>query len=424
MYSLYSALLAVAFVLALPYFLWKGRATGKYRVSFRERMGVLPPTLNPEAAPSIWIHAVSVGEVLAARVLVAPLRQRFPALRIVVSTTTLTGHLVARSSLEGADALFFAPFDFRRPVRKALSAVKPRLLLLVETELWPNLIHEARRAGVRIAVANGRLSPASSARYRRIRFLLKHVLAEVDLFLMQGEAHAERARAIGAPPDRVRVTGNLKFDALGEPTTPEPLARLLAPATEPGPLLVAGSTMAGEEEMVLAAFRQVRTRLPQARLILAPRHPERFAETEGLVRTAGFTCVRRTALGVQPWSAGEVLLLDTMGELASIYPVAQVVFVGGSLVPSGGHNVLEPAAAGKAVVVGPHMENFQEIADQFRAEGAFVQVASPDALADALLGLLTDEARRRQVGERARALLSRSKGAVGRTVEALSELLR
>jgi 3-deoxy-D-manno-octulosonic-acid transferase len=368
-YTLYSALLGIAFVLAVPYFLWKGRATGKYSVSFRERMGEMPPDLNPEGIPSIWVHAVSVGEVLAARVLLGPLRQRFPGLRIVVSTTTLTGHFVARSSLDGADALFFAPFDFRWPVRRALAVVKPRLLLLVETELWPNLIHEARRAGVRMAVANGRLSPRSSARYRRIRFLLKHVLAEVDLFLMQGEAHAERARAIGAPPDRVRVTGNLKFDALGEPATPE----------SPGPLLVAGSTMAGEEEMVLSAFRQVRARLPQARLVLVPRHPERFAEAEGLVRAADFTCVRRTALGAQPWSSGEVM--------------------------------------------GPHMENFQEIADQFNAEAAIVQVASPGALADALLGLLTDEARRREVGDRARALVLRSKGAVGRTVEALSELM-
>ncbi len=423
MYSLYSALLALAFLLAIPYFLWKGRATGKYRLSFRERMGALPCDLNRDRAPSIWIHAVSVGEVLTARVLLGPLRERFPDHRIVVSTTTVTGHSVARSSLNEADALFFAPFDFRGPVRKALATVKPRLLLLMETELWPNLIHEARRAGVRIAVANGRLSAGSSARYRRIRFLLKHVLAEVDLFLMQGEAHAARARAIGAPPERVRVAGNLKFDALGEPTTPEPLARLLVPAMEPGPLLVAGSTMAGEEEMVLAAFRRVHLRLPQARLILAPRHPERFAEVDGLAQAVGFTCVRRTTLGAEPWTAGEVLLLDTMGELASVYPVAEVVFVGGSLVPSGGHNVLEPAAAGKAVVVGPHMENFQEIADQFRAAGALVQVASPDGLAEALLGLLADAARRREVGARARALVLRSKGAVGRTIEALAELL-
>ncbi|HLA79043.1 MAG TPA: 3-deoxy-D-manno-octulosonic acid transferase [Vicinamibacteria bacterium] len=423
MYSLYSALLALAFMLAVPYFLWKGRATGKYRVSFRERMGSLPPDLNPDRTPSIWIHAVSVGEVLTARVLLGPLRERFPQLRLVVSTTTVTGHSVARSGLGEADALFFAPFDFRGPVRKALASVNPRLLLLMETELWPNLIHEARRAGVRIVVANGRLSAGSCGRYRRIRFLLRHVLAEVDLFLMQGSAHAERARAIGAPPDRVRVAGNLKFDAIGEQAAPAALARLLAPAMEPGPLLVAGSTMPGEEVMVLTAFRQVRARFPQARLILVPRHPERFAEAEGLVQIAGLSCVRRTTLAVEPWSVGDVLLLDTMGELASIYPAAEVVFVGGSLVPSGGHNVLEPAAAGKAVVVGPHMENFQEIADQFRSAGALVQVAGPERLAEALLELLADPARRREVGERARSLLLESRGAVGRTVEALAELL-
>ncbi len=423
MFSFYSAFLALAFTLALPYFLWKGRTTGKYRVSFHERMGRLPPGLNPGRTPSIWIHAVSVGEVLTARVLLRPLRERFPQHRIVVSTTTTTGHGVARSSLGEADALFFAPFDFRGPVRKVLAAVNPRLLLLMETELWPNLIHEARRAGVRIVVVNGRLSPASCRRYRRIHLLLKRVLADVDLFLMQGEAHAARARAIGAPSDRVRAIGNLKYDALGEPVTPAALARLLAPAAQPGPLLVAGSTMPGEEDLVLRAFGKVRVRFPEARLILVPRHPERFAEAEGLVGASGFSCVRRTALGDQPWVTGEVLLLDSMGELASIYPAAEVVFVGGSLVPSGGHNVLEPAAAGKAVVVGPHMENFQEIADQFRGGGALVQVAGPDHLAGALIDLLADPARRREVGERARAAVLASKGAVGRTLEALTELL-
>lgn len=423
MYALYTASLALAFVLAVPLFLWKGRRTHKYSVSFRERMGALPAALNPEGRDSIWVHAVSVGEVFAARILLGPLRERFPGLRVVVSTTTVTGQAVARASLAAADALFYAPFDFPGPVRKALRVAKPKILVLMETELWPNLIREARRAGVRIVVANGRLSPRSYRRYRRVRVLLRRVLAKVDLFLMQSDAHAERARGIGAPPDRVRVTGNLKFDALGEPHTSEVLRNLISGERPAGPLVVAGSTMPGEEPMVLSAFRTVRSSWPGARLVLVPRHPDRFAEAEAIVVAGGFSCVRRTTLVSEPWTRGEVLLLDTLGELASVYPLADVVFVGGSLVATGGHNVLEPAAAGKAVIVGPHMENFQEIADLFLAERALVQVSSPADLGAALVAILGDDERRREVGERGRTLVDQNRGAAQRTLDALAGLL-
>ena len=249
--------------------------------------------------------------------------------------------------------------------------------MLVETELWPNLIHEAHRRGTRIALVNGRISTRSFPRYRKARRFLSRVLSEIDLFLMQGEAHAERIRALGAPADRVQVTGNLKFDAVAPGRVPERLARLLQGGTAPRPLWVAGSTVGGEEELVLSAFHRVRERVPQARLLVAPRHPERFAAVPALVEAAGFRCLRRSALDPAAWGDGEVLLLDTLGELAQVYALASVVFVGGSLVPAGGHNILEPAVAGKAVVVGPHMENFQEIADQFRAESAMVQVELP-----------------------------------------------
>jgi 3-deoxy-D-manno-octulosonic-acid transferase len=240
---------------------------------------------------------------------------------------------------------------------------------------------------------------------------------------MQGEALAERIRALGAPPDRVQVTGNLKFDAVLPGRIPERLARLLQGGTTPRPLWVAGSTVGGEEELVLSAFHRVRERVPQARLLVAPRHPERFAAVPALVEAAGFRCLRRTALDPAAWGDGEVLLLDTLGELEQIYSLASVVFVGGSLVPAGGHNILEPAVAGKAVVVGPHMENFQEIADQFRSESAMVQVGSPDELAREVSALLLDEGRRRGLGERARDLVGRNRGAVSRTTGALSSLL-
>jgi len=419
---LYSLLLTAGFVLALPWFLWKGRATGKYLRTFRERMGRLPVYLNVDGDRSVWIHAVSVGEVLAARPLVPVLRERFPAHRIFLSTTTMTGNAVAKKSVRGVDGLFYAPLDFPHPVRRALEVLNPSLLVLVETELWPNLVHEAKRRGTRIALVNGRISPRSFPRYQRVRRFLSALFSEIDLFLMQGDVHADRVRALGAAADRVHVTGNLKFDAVEPGRLPERLARLLQ-GGEPRPLWVAGSTVGGEEELVLSAYHRVREQVPKARLLVAPRHPERFPLVPPLVEAAGFRCLRRSALDPAAWRDGEVLLLDTLGELAQVYALASVVFVGGSLVPSGGHNILEPAVAGKAVVVGPHMENFQEIADQFRSESAMVQVSSPDELAREVSALLLDDERRRGLGERARELVGRNRGAVSRTVDALSSLL-
>ncbi len=423
MHIVYTLLLSVAFVLAVPWFLWKGRTTGKYLRTFRERMGRLPVYLNLDGDRSLWIHAVSVGEVLAARPLVPALRERFPQHRIFVSTTTMTGNAVAKKSIRGIDGLFYAPFDFPWAVRHALDVLNPSLVILVETELWPNLIHEAHRRGARIAVVNGRISPRSYRRYLRFGRFLQRVLEEVDLFLMQGAAHAERVRALGAPSERVQVTGNLKFDAVEPGRLPERLARLLAGGAR-GPLWVAGSTVGGEEQLVLSAFHGVRERIPQARLLLAPRHPERFDAVAPLVEAAGFRCLRRSALDPATWSDGEVLLLDTLGELSQVYALASVVFVGGSLVPSGGHNILEPAVAGKPVIVGPHMENFQEIADQFRAEQALVEVASAEELGREVAELLLDDRRRSSLGERARELIGRNRGAVLRSSDALRSLLQ
>lgn len=419
MYGLYSLLLALGFVACLPWFLWKAWSSGKYVGNLRERLGALPAGVA--GGPSIWVHAVSVGEILAARPLVAALKERFPRYRMVVSTTTMTGHAVARRQMAGAEALLYAPFDWPGAVRRTLAGVNPVLLVLVETEIWPNLIHEARRRGTRVALVNGRISPRSFARYRRVRRWLARVLAEVDLFLMQGEPHAARLKELGAPADRVRVLGNLKFDAAPHAALPADLARALAPRAGRA-LFVAGSTVPGEEAPVLHAFGDARRLFPELALLLAPRHPERFGEVAALVEAAGYRCQRRSALG-GAWNGDEVLLLDTLGELACVYPLASVVFVGGSLVPAGGHNILEAALAGRAVVVGPHMENFREIAEQFRAEDAIVEVAAPEALGPAVAGLLADDARRRALGERARALVERNRGALRRTVDALAGLV-
>ena len=422
-YLLYSVLLAFAFVASAPFYLWKGRGTGKYLRTFADRMG----RGHGEAkgsGPSIWIHAVSVGEVLSARPLVDALRARLPGHRLFLSTTTVTGNEVARELVKDVDGIFFAPFDFERPVTRVLDRVQPALLVLMETEIWPNLIHLARGRGARIAIVNGRISPRSFPRYRLARPLLRHVLAEIDAFLVQGEAHRTRLIAMGAPADRVRVAGNLKYDALRAPDPPAALRRGLGQdGAAPPPLWVAGSTVPGEEDAVLRAFAAVRRAHPDARLILAPRHPERFAAVATLVASAGLACTRRTALPEGGWRGGDVLVLNTIGELAQVYALATVVFVGGSLANAGGHNVLEPAVAGKAIIVGPHMQNFREIADAFLAEDALVQVADADGLAAAVTRLLGDAAARDGYGARARAIIGRNQGALARTVDALEALL-
>jgi 3-deoxy-D-manno-octulosonic-acid transferase len=422
-YLLYSVLLAFAFVASAPFYLWKGRGTGKYLRTFADRMGRAHGEHKAGAGPSIWIHAVSVGEVLAARPLVDALRARRPGHRVFVSTTTVTGNAIARESVRDVDGIFFAPFDFKRPVTRVLDRVQPALLVLMETEIWPNLIHLARKRGARIAIVNGRISPRSFPRYRLARPVLRHVLAEIDAFLVQGEAHHARLVAMGAPADRVRVVGNLKYDALLVPETPPALRRALG-QDGAAPLWVAGSTVAGEEEAVLQAFAAVRRVHADARLILAPRHPERFAAVAALVDGTGFACERRTALGDAGWRGGDVLVLDTIGELAQVYPLATVVFVGGSLANAGGHNVLEPAVAGKAIVVGPHMQNFREIADAFLAGDALVQVPDADGLTAAVTRLFADPAAREGYGARAREIIGRNRGALARTVDALEALLR
>lgn len=422
MYFVYNLLFGLGFLLALPYFLWKGRASGKYLQTFRERMGRLPVYLNVDGERSIWIHAVSVGEVLAARTLIAPLKRRFPKHRLFLSTTTVTGNAVARKGVRGLDGLFYAPLDFPWPVRKALATLNPALLVIMETELWPNLIREAKRRGAKVVIANGRISPRSFPRYFKSRWFWRRVLAQVDLFLMQAEPHAQRIIAMGAPRERVAVPGNLKYDAVSEVRPQERLIKIVASRPE-RPLWVAGSTVDGEEALVLSAFHRVRERAPEAALLIAPRHPERFASVQPLVEAAGFRCRRRSDTEPGAWKNGEVLLLDTLGELAQVYPLATAVFVGGSLVPAGGHNVLEAAAAGKPVVVGPHMENFQEIADEFRGEGALLQVRSSEELGDAISALFADERRRRELGARARAIIERNRGACGRTLDSLAALV-
>ncbi len=428
MYLLYSGLLAVALLVGSPWFLYQGLRRRKYFGSLRQRFGTLPMSFNLDAEPSIWVHAVSVGEVLAARPLVDELRTRYPGFRLFVSTTTVAGQQLARRQLPQADAVFYFPLDFAWVVRRVMDRVKPRLLVLLEGEIWPNVLREGARRGVRTAIVNGRVSARSYPRYRLLAPLMRRVLAGVDAFCMQSDEGARRITRMGADPARVTVTGSLKFDAVHVPAPSahgRPRERVLRffRLAASRPVVVAGSTMPGEERPVLQAFRRIKAGQPQALLILAPRHTDRFTEVMHIARGEGFATARRTELAIDAEPRADVVVLDTIGELPQVYQLATVAFVGGSLVPTGGHNILEPAVYGRPVVFGPSMTNFAEIAEMFLASGAAVQVHSEHELEETLISLMSDSARRAGIGAAARALVDANRGATERTLDVLVRLL-
>jgi 3-deoxy-D-manno-octulosonic-acid transferase len=426
MYLVYSLVLLAATVAAAPWFAWQSLRHRKYVGNLRQRLGVLPLSFNLDREPSIWVHAVSVGEVLAVRPLVSGLKERFPSLRLFVSTTTVTGQDVARKSLGDADGVFYFPFDVPWIVRRVLDVVNPRLFLMVENEIWPHLLRECRRRDVKTAIVNGRISARSFPRYRFARPFFRRVLDDVDRCCMQGDESAQRIVGMGADPARVVVTGSLKFDAAALPAVSargrDRVLRYVRIARD-RPVVVAGSTMRGEEVPVLRAFRHVKATSPQALLIVAPRHKERFDEVVQVARGEGFSVVRRSELPIDAEPRADVVVLDTIGELAQIYQLATLAFVGGSLVPTGGHNILEPAVFGRPILFGPHMSNFAEIAREFLARDAAVQVASARALEEVLPAVLFDPVRRASLGAAASALVEANRGANDRTLEAIAALL-
>ena len=430
MYAVYSVFIVLFFIVMSPYLVYQAVRYRKYVTSLPQRLGILPVSFNVDADESIWIHAVSVGEVLTARALLQELRERYPRLRIFLSTTTITGHQVARNNLQFVDEVFYFPFDFRFIVERTLRLVKPRLFIMMETELWPNLLRACHASGVRTLLVNGRISSRSYPRYKLARPLFRHVLAHVDRFCMQGDESARRIIDIGADPSRVTVTGSLKFDSLQIPGT--------ASAADRGqnrvlryfrisanrPVVIAASTLKGEEEPVLEAFGRIRSTQSTALLVIAPRKPERFDDVERLARRAGWNVARRSDLRVDAEPRHDVVILDTIGELAQLFQIGTVVFVGGSLVDAGGHNILEPAVFGKPIVFGPHMQNFAEIATAFLEKGAAVQVTDGRQLEATLLELLDDPVRRASLGAAARALVEANRGARGKSLAAIAQLLQ
>jgi 3-deoxy-D-manno-octulosonic-acid transferase len=428
MYLLYTCVSLVAFLALAPYFLYQAARYRKYVSNLRQRLGYLPLSFNLDGDESIWIHAVSVGEALTARALAGELKQRYPGLRLFVSTTTIAGQQVAARQITDADALFYFPIDFGFIVRRTLRLVKPRLFVVLETEIWPNLLRRCREQGVRTIVVNGRISNRSYPRYRLVRWFLRRVLADVDRFCMQSDESARRVIDLGADPARVSVTGNLKFDAVQAAAAagqdragPRVLRYFRVPPSRP--VVVAGSTMKGEEILVLRAFERARAGMDRPLLVIAPRHPERFDEVERLAREEGFRTARRSQLAIDEDPAADVVVLDTIGELAHLYRLATIVFVGGSLVPTGGHNILEPAAFGKPILFGPHMQNFREIAAAFLEAGAAVQVEDEWRLEEELRSLAADPARCHALGSAARGIMDVNRGAREKTLAAIADLL-
>jgi 3-deoxy-D-manno-octulosonic-acid transferase len=426
LYLAYSVLTLVLFLALSPYFVYQAIRYRKHVGSLRERLGFLPITFGIDRDESIWIHAVSVGEALTARALAAELKALYPRLRLFVSTTTIAGQQVARQNLQPADGVFYFPLDWAFIVRRTLALVRPRIFIMMETEIWPNLLHQCRKRGVKTVLVNGRISSRSYRRYRIVRPFFRRVLANVDRFCVQSEESARRLIDLGANPGRVIVTGSLKFDSLDVPADPrsKPRERVLrffriSPNRQ---VVVAGSTMRGEEGPVLRAFVRVKAQWPSALLILAPRQLERFGEVERLARDAGFVTTRRSELPIDVEPRADVVVLDSIGELAQIYQLATAVFVGGSLVDHGGHNILEPAVFGKPILFGPHMQNFKEIADTFLVNDAAVQVHSDRELEDHLAALVADPVRRARLGAAARALVEANRGAKDKTLAVIADL--
>ncbi len=428
----YNLALFVALVAGAPWWLWRMATTHKYREGLMKRLGRVPRGLASTSAsavdrPLIWLHAVSVGEVLAVTRLVRTLESALPGYLLVVSTTTRTGQALARERFE-SNRVFYCPLDLPWAVRAYLNALQPRLFILVETEFWPNLLHGCFRRGIPVAVVNARISNRSWPRYQRLRRLWRPLLSRLSRVLAQSQINAERLLALGCRPDRVSVAGNLKFDVRS--VQEAEATRFLKSMSTDLRLIVAGSTLEGEESALLDAWPRLLAVDPQLVLVLAPRHPERFSSVASVLEASGLPWCKRSGWPSDPSDAqpvslrpGEIVLLDTIGELASVYSLASVAFVGGSLVPAGGHNPLEPAQFAVPIVMGPHYANFAAITDSLRDHDA-LRIAAKDELAATLVELLRDRTAAKAMGSRAKGVFDRQSGATDRCVAAIGELLR
>jgi len=405
------------------YFLFRSLRNPAYFTSLGQRLGFLPASYRQTAPGAIWLHAVSVGEVVAVTELARRLRAAFPRAPLFLSVGTLAGYSTAREKLTSTvTGVFYAPIDHVFGVRNVLRALQPAIVVILETEIWPNLFREVKRAGCGLVIVNGRISDRTSARYRSLRWFFQEVMRWPDAVLVQSEAMRERFLAMGAQGERVHVTGNLKYDLVAREADASSPVRQLIETVRPAEVWIAASTMppasAGdvdEDDAVIGAFQTLAPKHPRLLLVLAPRKPERFDGAAAKLEAAGISCVRRSKLDAAPATPG-VLLLDSIGELGGLFPLADVVFMGGTLAARGGHNILEPAIFARPVICGPHMENFREIAREFRERGGYVEIAAASELAGTVDQLLTDRSRAAGVGRRAAECAASNRGATERAV--------
>lgn len=409
MMRLYYALYFILHWFFLPFELGKRRPENR-RQWLSEKRGYLPQVKGDTV---VWIHAVSVGEAIAVSGLVKRLKEQRPDIAFVISTITDTGRAVARKTLGDSATVVYMPFDLGYVIRRAIKAIKPSLFILVETEIWPGAIHEMNMAGVPVAMVNGRVSEKSARGYTALGGFLRAALNKISLFCMQDESYADRIISLGAPSERVRITGNFKFDITGAHEKPDWASGVK------GPVIVAGSTHKGEEELLLDCYAVLSRARPSLTLVLAPRHPERLAEVRRMLAQKGVSYINRSSMKPGEAPPPGIILLDTMGELFRAYGMADIAVIGKSFYSEGGQNPLEPAYWGKAIVCGPHMENFPFMSECLKMGGAIE--TSADGLLNALEGLLSDDAKRAETGRRAREFYDRHSGAIDKTVKEIRE---
>lgn len=430
MWVIYNIVFTVGFVVMLPYYFMRMIRRGGYRRGFLQRVGIYCEALRSRLLerPRIWIHAVSVGEVGVALKFIAAIRARIPGSAFVISTTTSTGHAAVARALAPGDVLIYYPVDFPPVIRRVLRIIRPTALILAEGELWPNMIRIIRGQGIPVAVINGRLSVKSFRGYRRAGIFLRTPLRMIDHFYMQSEDDAGRIRSLGVEPGRVTVFGSAKYDGAAPDRQACDNARgifAMAGYVPTDTILLGGSTWPGEEAILLDIYRELKPSQPALKLVLVPRHAERTSDVVSEVEQRGLPFVRRSTLGQGGVKAtgSEILLVDTTGELRGLYAAADIIFVGKSLTQHGGQNIIEPAACAKPVLVGPNMENFATIMEDFLAADAIVQVADKHALSGEIRRLIADPLARAELGRRAAGIVARNQGAVAKTVAAMEALL-
>ena len=437
MYLLYSILMVSWGILLIPIFLYNAWRHHKYLPGLAQRLGRLPESLCSRGTPTIWFHCCSVGETLSVQPLTHLLHQRFPQARMVFSTITNTGQSIARQrfSVYGEANTFFFPIDLASVAKRVLDHIQPAMIIIIDTEIWPNVVHQAWKRRIPVVLVNGRISATSFRYYRLARPVLRRVFQNYRILLMKSDEDARRILQMGAPPDRVLVTGNLKYDLdMGRrevtAAMAESLEEELGPVATDAPLIVAGSTHPGEEDILMEVLRRIQNvpGLEHTRLLLAPRHPERFDEVAALVHSAGYAVQRRTRKKAE--ARASVLLLDTIGELAAAYRFATIAFVGGTLVRRGGHSILEPALYAKPIVIGPSTENFSQVVEEFLQKDAVQQITATEEsrgaqvrqLSDTIIRLLQDRAACAALGKAAYSVLESNSGATHRTMERIAEI--